>query len=160
MKYLRKFFESFGNSEIKEELQNFCNENLAYLLDEGFEVRVIWTPNCDAWRIKFSKIGERYPDLRKVERSKSFYWRDIKDDFIPFFEMLDTKYEICGTFNKTWIPSYQKDMVDELIVDFETPMFLDNHTHFFYDRKQLLSGKTTNNKLSNIAIYVKLKNHS
>ena len=144
MKYLIKFFESFGNSEIKEELQKFCNENLAYLLDEGFEVRIIWTPNCDAWRIKFNKIKADLPHLRNVERASSFYWRDIKD-------------EVCGSFNKDWIPSYQKDMSDELIVDFETPMFLDNHTHFFYDRKQLLSGKTTNNKLSNIAIYVKLK---
>lgn len=157
MKYLIKFFESFGNSEIKEELQKFCNENLAYLLDEGFEVRIIWTPNCDAWRIKFNKIKADLPHLRNVERASSFYWRDIKDEFIPFFEMLDIKYEVCGSFNKDWIPSYQKDMSDELIVDFETPMFLDNHTHFFYDRKQLLSGKTTNNKLSNIAIYVKLK---
>ena len=160
MKYLRKFFESFVNSEIKEELQNFCNDNLAYLLDEGFEVRIIWTPNCDAWRIKFSKIGESYPDLKKVERSRSFYWRDIKNDFIPFFEVLDEKYELCGTFNKIWVPSYQKDEIDELVVDFETPRFITEHAHFFYKKEQLLSGKTTNKKISTITIYVKLKNHS
>lgn len=157
MKYLIKFFESFGNSEIKEELQNFCNENLAYLLDEGFEVKVIWTPNCDAWRIKFNKIEKNLPDFRDVERSGSFYWREIKDEFIPFFEMLDIKYEVCGTFNKTWIPSFQKDFADELVVDFETPIYITQHTHFFYDRKQLLSGRTTNKKIKKIQIYVKLK---
>jgi len=157
MKYLIKFFESFGNPDIKEELQNFCNENLAYLIDEGYEVRIIWTPNCYAWRIKFIKTGQKYPDLKKVERSKSFYWRDIKDDFIPFFEMLDTKYEICGTFNKVWVPSYQKDEIDELVVDFETPRFITEHAHFFYKKEQLLSGKTTNKKISTITIYVKLK---
>ena len=33
-------------------------------------------------------------DLRKVERSKSFYWRDIKDDFIPFLQILSERYVI------------------------------------------------------------------
>ena len=157
MKYLRKFFESFGNSEIKDELKKFCNENLAYLLDEGFEVKIVWTPNCNAWRISLRKIKIDLPHLRAVERASSFYWREIKDEFIPFFEMLDIKYEICPTFLKSWIPSYQKDFADELVVDFETPMYITQHTHFFYDRKQLLSGKTTNKKIKNIDIYVKLK---
>lgn len=157
MKYLIKFFESFGNSKIKEELQKFCNENLAYLLDEGFDVKVIWTPNCNAWRIKFDKIENKSLHLRAVESTSSFYWREIKDEFIPFFEMLDIKYEVCGTFNKTWIPSFQKDIADELIIDFETPMYITQHTHFFYDRRQLLSGRTTNKKIKNIAIYVRLK---
>ena len=154
MKYLKKFFESFGDKNIIEELQKFCNENLAYLIDEGFEVRVIWTPNCNALRIKFSKIGKNFPHLRDVERSKSFYWREIKDDFIPFFEMLDSKYEICGTFNNDWVPSYQKDIKDELVVDFETPIFTTDHTHFFYDRKQLFSGTITKKKINNITIYI------
>jgi len=160
MKYLRKFFESFGNSEIKEELQNFCNENLAYLLDEGYRVRVIWTPNCNAWRLVFEKVKREarstpwVAHLRDSERINSFYWREIKDDFIPFFEMLDSKYEVCGTFNNDWVPSYQKDIKDELVVDFETPMYITQHTHFFYDRKQLLSGRTTNKKIKKIQIYI------
>jgi hypothetical protein len=155
MKYLKKFFESLGNSEIK--LQNFCNENLAYLLDEGYRVKVIWRPNCNAWKIVLSKIETNLPNFRDKESTSSFYWREIKEEFIPFFEMLEIKYEVCGTFNKDWIPSFQKDMVDELVVDFETPMFITQHNHFFYDRKQLLSGRTTNKKLKSITIYVKLK---
>ncbi len=160
MKYLIKFFESFGNSEIKEELQNFCNDNLAYLLDEGYQVRVIWTPNCNAWRLVFEKVKREaahrtYILLRDSERINSFYWREVKDDFLPFFEMLDSKYEICGTFNNDLVPSYQKDIKDELVVDFETPRYIVEHTHFFYDRKKLLSSSVTRKKISNITIYIK-----
>ena len=104
-----------------------------------------------------SRAQKNLPNLRSVESDSSFYWREIKDEFIPFFEMLDIKYEVCGTFNKSWIPSYQKDIVDELVVDFETPMFITQHTHFFYDRSKLLSGRTTRKKIKNITIYVKLK---
>ena len=154
MKYLKKFFESFGDKNIIEELQNFCNENLAYLLDEGYQVRVIWTPNCNAWRLVFEKVKREAAHLRDSERINSFYWREVKDDFLPFFEMLDSNYEICGTFNNDWVPSYQKDIKDELVVDFETPMYITEHTHFFYERKQLLSGNVTRKKIKNITIYI------
>jgi hypothetical protein len=158
MKYLRKFFESFGDSNTKEKLQKFCNENLAYLLDEGYQVRVIWTPNCNAWRLVFEKVKREAAHLRDSERINSFYWREVKDDFLPFFEMLDSKYEICGTFNNHWIPSYQKDIKDELVVDFETPKYLVQHTHFFYNKKQLLSSNVTRKKISNIVIYINNNN--
>jgi hypothetical protein len=154
MKYLKKFFETFGNKDIIDELQKFCNENLAYLIDEGYQVRIIWTPNCNAWRLVFEKIKKPAPNIKTSERINSFYWREVKDDFIPFFEMLDSKYELCGTFNNDWVPSYQKDIKDELVVDLETPMHVYEHLHFFYDRKQFLSGKVTNKRLKKITIYI------
>lgn len=36
MKHIRKFNESV---DINDELQEFCNNNLAYLIDDGFIVR-------------------------------------------------------------------------------------------------------------------------
>jgi hypothetical protein len=35
MKHLRRFDES-----LKDELQDFCDTHLAYLIDEGFKVRI------------------------------------------------------------------------------------------------------------------------
>lgn len=45
--------------------------------------------------IEFEKVKRDAVHLRDYERINSFYCREIKDDFIPFFEMLDSKYEVC-----------------------------------------------------------------
>ena len=37
MKYLRKFFESIDD-DFENQLKDFCETNLAYLLDEGYKL--------------------------------------------------------------------------------------------------------------------------
>ncbi len=78
MRYLRKFNES-----ITDDLQSFCNDNLAYIIDEGFRVKV-----------------DRYEDNQvKIEIHKFYFpnwtkftWDDVKDDVIPFLDILRDKY--------------------------------------------------------------------
>ena len=76
MKYLRRFNES-KKTKI-EDLQEFCAENLAYLIDNKFIITV----------------GIGYPDkfvkeihIKKYDNSR-FDWNDVKYDFIPFMEEL------------------------------------------------------------------------
>jgi hypothetical protein len=38
MKHLKRFNEGFEPNEV-EDLKDFCNNTLAYLLDDGFEVK-------------------------------------------------------------------------------------------------------------------------
>ena len=78
MKYLRRFNES-----MTDDLQIFCEENLAYLIDEGFKVKIDRTEDKEV-KIEIHKFY--FPNWTK------FTWDDVKDDLIPFLEVLREKY--------------------------------------------------------------------
>ncbi len=83
MKYLKKFNESesiINYSDIKK----FCEDNLAYLIDSGFSVDVSFHSNGEFLIVKLLKIEN--------DMYLHFYWDDIKDDFIPFLQVLSDKY--------------------------------------------------------------------
>lgn len=85
MKYLKNFNEAI--TEI-DELQQFCEEHLTYLLDNNefeFEVR------DDIYGKKWSKI-KYIIHLRKPKTG--FYWNEVKDNFIPFLFLLNDKFNI------------------------------------------------------------------
>lgn len=78
MRYLRKFNES-----TNDDLQSFCEDNLAYLIDEGFKVKV---EESYFKRAKITIHKFSFPIWTK------FTWDDVKDDVIPFLEILKDKY--------------------------------------------------------------------
>ena len=85
MKYLKRFNEAKIIDTSSQELfisklEDFCEENLAYLLDEGYYVGV-------------ENLGD-YSKIRFTNRGKDIIWSDIKDDFSPFIELLREKYDI------------------------------------------------------------------
>lgn len=89
MKYLKSFNEDITSFNFEEEnsayfqqIQDFCDTNLAYLLDEGTEVRIDETHTGYIIRIKF-------------DDAKS--WTEIKDHIIPFATRLNNKYEILNS---------------------------------------------------------------
>ena len=85
MKYLKPFNENTDN--FKEELQEFCEMNLAYLLDEA-ELQII----------PIHYLGFNNPSkdehLIRILLNEPKHWDDIKDHMIPFFTRLVNKYEI------------------------------------------------------------------
>jgi hypothetical protein len=82
MKHL-KIYEAFDVFKDKlEELQDFCDTYLAYMTDKGVVLTV--TPNSRLSSTIFVL------SVRSVE-SKDFEWNDIKDNFIPFLEVLNNK---------------------------------------------------------------------
>jgi hypothetical protein len=116
MKYLNKFNEGFGQNLDEQELREFCEMYLAYLIDEGFEVDISKIREnliTDYWKVKFFKL-ESKGDLTysRMEFDK-FKWNSIKDQFIPFFKILNDKYIIKKNYaytvalqmlngNRTW----------------------------------------------------------
>ena len=80
MKHIRKFKESVDN----DELQEFCNNNLAYLIDDGFIV------SCTD-RGFYSRVGIHKPH-------KTFNWYDVSNDIIPFMEVLSKDYIVSGIY--------------------------------------------------------------
>ena len=87
MRYLKSFNE--GTSFLPEdlnELQYFCETYLAYLIDEGFGIRVRHGSRKDRVRIEFYKGEIHFPI--------AFSWDDVKDHIIPFLHMLIREYSI------------------------------------------------------------------
>ena len=87
MKYLKPFNENTDN--FKEELQDFCDNNLAYLLDEGTEIQVIESPG-----------GWSELHLIRILLDQPKRWNEIKDHMIPFLTRLQNKYEITDEVYK------------------------------------------------------------
>ena len=90
MRYLKNFNEgaSFLPEDLNE-LQYFCETYLAYLIDEGFGIRVRHGSLKDRARIEFYKGELHFPI--------AFSWDDVKDHYIPFYQMLSKEYEISTT---------------------------------------------------------------
>ena len=82
MRYIKTFNENTEN--FKEELLDFCESNLAYLLDEA-ELQVI--PNAGGW----SELH-----LVRILLNEPKIWNEIKDYMIPFLTRLVAKYEISN----------------------------------------------------------------
>jgi hypothetical protein len=102
MKHLRRFNESVNK---EEELQDFCETYLAYLLDDGFEVSIQhmysnqMTNKHDYHFVTIKKSG-------KV--SNNFKWEEIKDQFIPFISVLSKQYKLGAiTFYGTKYYTYR-----------------------------------------------------
>ncbi len=85
MKYLVKFNESTSSlSEIKK----FSEENLAYLIDQGFLVKVGFHSSGNIMTMLLTKPTNNI--------NYRLYWDDIKDDFIPFLQVLFKKYNFSN----------------------------------------------------------------
>jgi len=94
MRYLKSYNEakrrySFSAAPEEgelEELKDFCETNLAYLVDEDFVVGVSNDYTHKNFHISILKEGSKY---------KGFTWEEVKDYFIPFLTHLSRNYSIC-----------------------------------------------------------------
>ena len=93
MKYI-KLFETFErwSRDQKSELQDYCETNLAYLMDEGFKVRVGQQYAIGIIYGNVSIAIKKEPT--NGQSREDFNWSDIKDHFIPFCVRLEKEYEI------------------------------------------------------------------
>ncbi len=90
MRYLEKFilYEQKCDLDYQiEELRDFCETYLAYLLDDGFYL------NFDS-EDKFSNSINIWLRKRKSGRKYFFSWNEIKNYFIPFLFILSKNYEM------------------------------------------------------------------
>jgi hypothetical protein len=81
MKYIKVFNEVKNNFDISE-LKDFCENNLAYLLDYGVEIEVVEKPS-----------GMKNFLLLSIKKfSLLSKWDEVKDYIIPFINRLNNKY--------------------------------------------------------------------
>ena len=102
MRYLKSFMEANITDEFLSELQDFCEMNLVYLMDDGLQVSVVKHPVSgeDMDNSHLSCVTLRYPLVTGTfELLVQKDWDDIKDSIIPFFTRLERKYNVI-TFGK------------------------------------------------------------
>ena len=87
MKHLRKFNESID----KDELKDFVESCLAYLLDEGFHVFIPRGISDDGTTAIWLGLSNQY-----AVKSNGFTWDDVKDYYIPLLKLLSNRYQIIG----------------------------------------------------------------
>jgi hypothetical protein len=92
MRYLKTFenlnYFSSGINEIK----TFIKNNLAYILDEGFTYKVNFREY--GGRINYTVIIHKIEQKGNYRNQVIFNWDDVKDDLIPFLELLNEKYTL------------------------------------------------------------------
>ena len=88
MEYIKSFNEN-QNIEILE-LKDFCEINLAYLLDHGIELEVVENPGV------FKNFV-----LVKIKKFTLFFseWDNLKDYIIPFITRLNNEYLVQKEIN-------------------------------------------------------------
>jgi hypothetical protein len=91
-----RYLKTFESVDLENDLRDFCETYLAYLLDSDFELSVIWNGQGylgreeEPYNINLCKLNW---DLGWGEAT-SFTWNEVKDSYIPFLHMLGKEYEI------------------------------------------------------------------
>jgi hypothetical protein len=89
MKHLRRFNEDLTKDEIQE-LKEFCESCLAYLLDEGFEIDYEKGTGDFHWIDLWGSLDES-------ENPIAYTWDQVKDYYIPFIQLLKSRYKLVDS---------------------------------------------------------------
>ena len=124
MRYIKPFNEAVGDT-FAQDLKDFCEMNLAYLLDEELEVRVL-----------FGAVGYRL--LIELNQNPQL-WSDIKDHMIPFLTRLSNQYEL-----RSFPINNRKNVTIEVTRDLEAARQNWPHrkTSVFYEVPRLINDDT------------------
>jgi hypothetical protein len=101
-----KLFEDFNTpQDFIKELKDFCEMYLAYLIDEGFEVKVT-EEKGDTYVLDIEKVSvyANYTvgnyGVRNIDNS--FKWVEVVDHFIPFYQMLSREYNLVKSVREPY----------------------------------------------------------
>jgi hypothetical protein len=83
MRHLKPFNEAVGDT-FAQDLKDFCEMNLAYLMDEELDISIMLVRGGLGLSFKLTLVLDDNPRL----------WDDIKDHMIPFLTRLSNQYEL------------------------------------------------------------------
>lgn len=100
MKYIKRFDERIDFNYL-EELKEFCNNYLSYLLDESYTLRfhrrhdapLMTKPTDDMWYTELSICINDDHDIYKSNR-QSKDWNILESYIIPFIQVLSNEYQL------------------------------------------------------------------
>lgn len=106
MRYLKSFNEGIITDQFLSGLQDFCEMNLVYLMDDGLTVTVENHPISEIDTSYLSVVTLRYPlQSGTWQLLVNKNWNDIRDVIIPFFTRLRTEYNVIS-FDQLPIATY------------------------------------------------------
>jgi hypothetical protein len=151
MKYLRKIFEDFSNSELKE-LRETCEQYLAYLLDEEFTIRLdidneplVDIDICPPKTGRYSK--EDWFNSTDPISDSGLSWSDVKDQVIPLISLFKRGHFGC---NLECVEFYFWENTDNIESD-----FYGSKIDYLIDDNSEYLDSLENNGISCISIRVK-----
>jgi hypothetical protein len=146
MKYLVKFNEDLVN---REELKDFCEMYLAYLVDDNIKISVV--QNNILYKNKgitrepiciniHGFMGYENTFLTFDNQASFKTWGEIKDHFIPFIQMLDNNYNIADGKSIEFIDAdiTIKFTKDEIINDVPNDNIQLHYIRIFLDKNDKL----------------------
>ena len=105
MKYLKRFNEN----NTHEDLQDFCETHLAYLLDDGYELYIGDDHGKKTISITIpSDVSNEDGEYDTGE----FEWNNVKDHFITFLTHLNNKYNVVPYFDESNFIRDKNDVVE------------------------------------------------
>lgn len=157
MRYLKRFNESEGN--FKDQLRDFCETHLAYLLDNGFIIEINEFEDLDGFEIIIKKEEEN-------NRQPLFTWEEVKNYIGPFVFYLDREYELYKAPEKIGKSEpgdvgIVQSQIDSLFEPFNVEEISDENYEPFLDQKSGFtpsSKKRSDFKLEYVLIYSVLQN--
>ncbi len=122
MIHLKRFNEGIKWNKDRPVLLKFCEEHLAYLLDEGFDVSVR-LHKMENSAYKNGIRDEGYISLtsnkeNNVFKRNSFKWNDVKEDLIPFLDQ-ENQFDWHAIMRQPYFVHEQK-MIEDLLKEFQS----------------------------------------
>ena len=163
MKHLKRFNESSGINFLpgvkvlspeeislkKEELRDFCETYLAYLLDEGFELKIYGGSQLTS---NNNVINQNPFQISLVKQDQSiFSWQDIINHFLPFLKLLKDSYNLERIDPSSIVPYHRK--ADIKFVDYRWHSIMYQTTGLLEERHNALDTM----KLREVYFMVKIK---
>jgi hypothetical protein len=153
MRHLKRFNEDMDNHEqfFSEDLLDFCETNLAYLMDDDTKIQIVESPG-----------GWSELHLIRIILDEPKRWNEIKDHIIPFLTRLDNKYEINNQpfkdtqSNRNSGLSQVEDI--RLNISFDDDVYRNNNGSYMTGKvKNLIADNigSPNARISDIRLYVK-----
>lgn len=92
MRWIKKFEAS--SLRVRDELKEFCEINLAYLMDDDYKVMITRRDSLpiDSSHHKKGLIIHFYK--WQFHDEVKFKWNEVEDQFIPFLQRLSNEYTL------------------------------------------------------------------
>jgi hypothetical protein len=143
MKHIIPFNEAI-TGEFLSELKDFCEMNLAYLIDDGLRVGVSKHP--------ISTDNIAYVTIYSSSMTCGIRWNDLTDSMIPFFTRLRRDYNVVS-FDKLPVP-YRPELSSNE-VRFSLDKERSNHKFKSYTLDQVINDEIDfDGDIFSIAFYV------
>lgn len=139
MIYLKRFNECLQLKET-EELMDFAENCLAFLLDEGFQLELVDRYGRDPNDPSFDEDTEYYwidlyGPINDEDNTRNFSWEEVKDYYIPFISLIKNRYKL--------VDNEREYKGDRIYFKVQTGRRFDEHSFFNFTVEEIMNDKVT-----------------